>query len=106
MKKMSKLERVRAKFYYDDCDDPEPELRSYGTYRLGLTREEIKDYLRARANKIRVEKLYKEFCKIAGVNTMGVYTCPDCGMHKSLMYRHDVKRFADVLFKGIPTYWD
>jgi hypothetical protein len=104
-KKPTKMERVRTKFSFDE--DGNIKITHYGKYTQGLTSSEIEDYLRARANKIAVKRLYKKFCNIAGVNTMAMYGCPNCEYQTSLMYRHDVKRFSDVLFvvtKG--TYFD
>jgi len=84
------------------------DIYSYGDYRMGLTNKEIKDYLVIRHNdlkKIKIKKcsiaLFKKFCKIAGVNT-----CALGPNGEILMYRHDVQRFADVLFLNKPTYFD
>ena len=77
------------------------DLRYYGDYRIGLTGKEIKEYLKNRANTTKLGNLYRRFVKIAGVNTMGI--APN---GESLMYRHDVERFADVLFLNKPTYFD
>ena len=105
MKKQTLLEQAKFSLHMENSED-DLGLSKFGRFTIGLTHDEIKDYLRVRANQSGVERLYKKFCKIAGVNTMGMYTCPKCGDHRSLMYRHDVKRFADVMFLGIPTYWD
>jgi len=102
---MSKLEKLKQKFYFDEKGQI-LELGYYGDYKMGLTEDEIKDYLRVRANTVRIETLYKKFCKIAGNNTMGIYKCPCCNFETSLMYRHDVQRFADKLFLGKETYFD
>ena len=77
------------------------DLNEYGDYRIGLTTKEIKEYLKARGNTKRLGNLYKNFGSIAGVNTMGISPTGEI-----LMYRWDVKRFADVLFLNKPTYWD
>lgn len=79
----------------------EIDIYDFGAYRYGLTTEEIDEYLRQRTGKKRVKLLHKKFSKIAGVNTMAVGP-----QGQSLMYRHDVKRFADALLLNIPTYWD
>jgi len=103
MKKQTEIERLKQKFIWIDN---EPCLLYWGDYRLGLTEDEIKDYLRVRANTMKIEKVWKQFCDIAGCNTMALYECPDCFKSKGLMYRHDVKRFAERLFNGTITYWD
>jgi hypothetical protein len=104
MKIPSKLKYAKSRFSYDE--EGTPELKYYGQFMHGLTNEEIKDYLRVRANKSRIETIYKKFCDIAGVNTVAIYQCPNCREMRTLMYRHDVQRFADVLFLGVPTYFD
>ena len=86
------------------------DINQYGIYRRGLDSKEIKYYLKIRArnsmfDKMTIKQLYRKFVKIAGVNTMALVTLPD-GTVNSLMYRWDVKRFANCLFLGIPTYFD
>ena len=81
-------------------------IEDYGKYRLGLTKEEIKKYLKMRANTNKLGGLYKKFCKIAGVNTVAIVTTDCCKKDIRLMYRWDVERFADVLFLNKPTYFD
>lgn len=76
------------------------DLDEFGKYRIGLTTEEIKTYLKSRSRSGRLGILYKKFCKISGINTMAIED------GKVLMYRSDVLRFANQLFCGIPTYWD
>ena len=49
----------------------------------------------------RADKLWLKFCEEAGANTVG--TGPQ---GQPLMYRWDVERFADVIFDGIPTWFD
>ncbi|HUS50123.1 MAG TPA: hypothetical protein VMZ91_08150 [Candidatus Paceibacterota bacterium] len=89
-------------------------INHYGEYRLGLTNNEIRGYLTDRYNELLswrgkpIKKINKAtwdgFWKIAGVNTMAVV---QKGNKKiTLMYRHDVKRFSDVLFEGKKTYFD
>ena len=82
------------------------DLQHYGIFRMGLTDDEIKEYLKNRANTDKMGDLYKRFCKIAGVNTMGIIHCTSCRKEYVLMYRHDVQRFADVMFLNKPTYFD
>ena len=85
------------------------DIHNFGIFNDGLTDSEIKEYLKKQAKgtkfaKMSISKLYKEFCKIAGVNTMSLVIYDK---HQIvLMYRHDVKRFADKLLLGIPTYFD
>ncbi|KKL58991.1 hypothetical protein LCGC14_2219810 [marine sediment metagenome] len=81
-------------------------LRYYGTYRMGLLDKEIKIYLRQMArgtkySKYSTSQLIRKFHTIAGCNTMAIAPTGE-----SLMYRHDVSRFADKMFCGIPTYFD
>ena len=103
MEKLLKEERERLERLGDEY------LQQYGTYRIGLTAEEIKTYLKLRAGTTRLGDLYKRFCKIAGVNTVGVEWTRDRKgeLHSiSLMYRWDVNKFADNLFLGVPFIWD
>ena len=97
-------ECITTRYVCQDCRTTDmygENLERHGDYKIGLTDEEIKEYLKYR-NKGKINKtIMKKFNKIAGVNTVGVG--PE-GQH--LMYRHDVKRFADSLFNGTPTYWD
>lgn len=101
---MTKLEKIKQKFYFDEKEMPK--LLNYGKYRNGLTSEEIDDYLRMRANTVSIKKIRKKFYKIAGVNTVSSCICKECGHMEILLYRHDVLRFADQLFLGTKTYWD
>jgi len=102
---MNKLEKIQSKFY--TTKEGELDLAHYGQYKMGLTTNEIKDYLIVRSGKLNIEKLYKKFVDISGVNTVAIYTCPDCKKKTVLIYRHDVQRFSNVLF-GITkeTYFD
>lgn len=105
IKELTKLQKIKSKFSYDDEDNII--IQHYGIYKNGLTIEEIKDYIRARAGKLRIETLYKKFCSIAGCNTMTSYHCPCCDYNRFLMYRWDVERFCNVLFGVISeTYFD
>lgn len=86
-------------------------LENYGAYRHGLTDKEIDKYLRVRSRETKYSKysagqLRNKFNKIAGINTMAVVICEKCKKELVLMYRHDVLRFADQMFLGVPTYWD
>ena len=96
------------------------DLEDYGIYRSGLTDVEIKEYLKNRYNvgaeqmcvrkrRVCTKAMYKRFCNIAGVNTMtavSVYNTKGRSEFVSLMYREDVRRFADLMFDGISTYFD
>lgn len=84
----------------------EVDIEQFGNYRLGLTEKEIKEYLKMRAKTTKLGNLYKQFCKVAGVNTMVVIVTECCRKSITLMYRWDVKRFTDLLLESTPTYWD
>lgn len=99
----TKIQIIKDKFYFDEDG---VKIKSFGKYRSGLTNQEIDDYLCVRAGNVQIKILRKKFNKIAGVNTVACATCGNCGYLQSLMYRHDVKRFADQLFLNKPTYWD
>ena len=103
-KKNERLDRLRCYFHFDEYG--KPVIKYFGEYRGGLTGEEIKHYLKVRANTTKLGKLYEKFCKTAGVNTMTSTTCHECGKSTTLMYRCDVERFTDVMLLGIPTYFD
>jgi len=97
MKRKSKVVPIKK----DEVD-----LTYFGNYRMGLTDKEIKEYLKKRAGVNRLGSLYRQFTKIAGVNTGALVITDCCKKEVYLMYRHDVKRFADVLFLGTTTYFD
>lgn len=82
------------------------DISCFGDYTTGLSNSEIDKYLMRRANTEAITRIRERFNKIAGVNTVGVHQCEMCGKQMSLMYRHDVERFADVLFLGKGTYFD
>lgn len=101
---MKKLDQIKNRFYFENN---EPVLDNYGQFTVGLTSDEIDNYLVVRANTLSIKKLRKKFDKIVGINTCGMYICPKCKDCVSLMYRHDVLRFSDVLFgKNKCTYFD
>lgn len=88
------------------------DIYNFGKYVEGLTNNEIRHYLFLRYKEKNNKKLsgtkkmylFKRFCKIAGANTVtGKFIN---GKLISLMYRHDVERFADVMFKNKLTYFD
>lgn len=95
------------------------DIDKYGIFKLGLTKEEIQNYLKDRYEYLvrerfvsvraykKVEDVYKKFDKVAGVNTCAAVKCPVCNKMISIMYYHDVSRFANVVF-GITkdTYFD
>jgi hypothetical protein len=106
---MDKLEEL--KLYFNFKNTGVPDINHYGNFRLGLTDKEISNYLFVRANgKVKIPDLKKAFYKVAGVNTCALIetTCSSCKKKSNitLMYRHDVERFADVMFLNKPTYWD
>ena len=82
------------------------DLDHFGMYKAGLTTSEIKGYLKKRAGVTKLGHLYEKFCRIAGVNTVGVGKCEFCGNQFGLMHRHDVERFTSVLLDKKATYWD
>ena len=98
-----KLQQLRDSFRWIGN---RPNIYLYGQFRIGLTIEEIKDYLRVRANKLNIDKLFDKFCDIAGSNTYASFTCDKCKAIHVIMYHHDVERFADNLFDGTPTFFD
>lgn len=83
-------------------------IENYGIYRIGLLFTEVDKYIEARCNlpqykrKFKdINKVIKKFWEISGSNTCGM--TPD---NKSLMYRWDVSRFANVIFDRKDTYFD
>lgn len=86
--------------YCDTCSK-HIDINTFGNYRIGLSDAEIKKYLSIRANTKKTLELFKRFDKAAGCNTAGVG--PE---GQSLMYREDVKRFADLILLGKATYFD
>jgi hypothetical protein len=90
------------------------DINEFGKYRLGLTTEEIKEWLKLRYNEILswrgkpIKKInnaiWNKFCQIAGCNTEA--TIQEGYKKITLMYRHDVERFTDVLYEGKTTYFD
>ena len=79
------------------------EIEEFGHYRLGLTNDEITDYLRIRSKKkdLALTKLHDKFANVAGCNTCAIG--PEGQM---LMYRWDVLRFANEVLEGKGTYFD
>lgn len=90
--------------YCSKCQNVD--INNFGEYITGLTSFEIERYLGRRANTLATKRLVKKFNQAAGCNTVGVHTCESCGEQISLMYRWDVKRFADVVLLGKETYFD
>ena len=72
-----------------------------GKYKIGLTSEEIDQFLKIVSKKKHIKRLRKKFNGIAGVNTMGVSPHGE-----PLMYRYDVLRFTLKLLYGFTTYFD
>lgn len=90
------------------------DINDFGKYRLGLTNDEIKEWLKLRWNELLswrgkpIKKINKatwnKFWEIAGINTMA-------GVKEgkkviALMYRHDCERFTNKLFLNRKTYFD
>jgi len=106
------MKRELKKAYQAEMDEYILDLEHFGIYQLGLEASEIDKYLRVKAKKSSKYKKYstkqlrKVFNKISGVNAMVVVTCPKCSKEIVLMYRDDVRRFADYMFQGIKTYWN
>lgn len=112
--KEQQLNQLRKCFRY--YADGTADIYSYGAFKRGVTGDEIDDYLRVRAGKMNIKVIRNKFNKIAGCNTatcatvtgevMTVGGPEKTTIHVTLNYRHDVERFADVLFKNKPTYFD
>ncbi len=103
---MTKLEKIKKQFY---VQEGKLSLASFGVYNRGLTKEEIVEYLKARANKLSIKKELKQFNELLSGSTCGsttVFNAKGKKEIKLLIYRHDVERFADVVFDNIPTYFD
>jgi hypothetical protein len=98
---MEKIDKIAHTFFFN-TETNLPDLENYGIYRLGLTGCEIYDYLQVRCHqsKIPFKGIVNKFYRIAGCNTCAVID------GKTLMYRHDVLRFAEKLFNGTNTYFD
>lgn len=95
--KSTKLSKIRAKFYLVNGDY---DLANYGVYRLGLTYSEVNDYIIARSGTVNTKRIINKFWMLFGINTCAV--CNDVVLY----YRHDVKRFADLMFLNKKTYFD
>lgn len=79
-------------------------LQDYGAFDRGLTDYEINDYLRVRANTMNIGSYRRKLN-----NALSGSTCPVANVNGTevlLIYRHDVERFSDSIFDGIPTYFD
>lgn len=109
-----KLEQLRQKFKYNSKG--KVDINSYGEFKHGVTDSEVEDYLRVRSGKMAIKTIEKKFNDIAGRNTAmlvtvegSIFTVGDSEKTTVcviLNYRHDIERFADVLFEGKPTYFD
>jgi len=90
------------------------DIYDFGKYRLGLTNNEIREWLKLRYNEILscrgkpIKKINKatwdKFWQIAGVNTVPIIR--EGNKKITLMYRHDVDRFTYQLYCGKETYFD
>ncbi len=78
------------------------DINDFGDYRLGLTIEEMKKYIKKVTGKKNVERIYKKVLKMLRGSTCAVAsdgkTC--------LIYRWDVERFLNVVLFNKPTYFD
>lgn len=77
------------------------DINDFGDYRMGLTSTEIDIYLQKRTGKRKIKRIRAKFNKAAGINTMAIGP-----QGQTLMYRHDVVRFTDLILDGRPTYFD
>jgi len=101
----SKIEVLRSNFYFDE--NGRPDIYRYGIFRSGLTLEEVDAYLLVRSGKtVGIKKLRKQFSDLFGCGTAPLVVCPRCKKNICLLYRHDVERFANVMFENTPTYFD
>jgi len=90
------------------------DINNFGKYRVGLTKQEIKEWLKVRWNELlplksvplkKINKAtWKKFNEIAGCNTCGFVVANKNIVH--LMYRWDVERFTNQLFDNKETYFD
>jgi len=89
-------------------------INEFGKYRLGLTNDEIKEWLKLRYNELLswrgkpIKKINKatwnKFWEVAGINTMAMIKKGNKQI--TLMYRHDVERFTKVIYEHKATYFD
>lgn len=104
MKKIDKVYLKNMLQWFKDMKS-EVNIEELGDYRQGLTFAEIRLYLALRVkttNLKKINSLYAKFWHIAGPgNTMAIGP-----QGQPLMYRRDVKRFADALLLGKETYFD
>jgi len=89
----SQIQQVKDRFYWKDG---KPCLSSYGVFNRGLTREEVQDYLRARAGRMIINKVEAAFWDLGCGSTGAVERLE--GKEYFLTYRHDVEHWADVIF--------
>ena len=76
-------------------------IQNFGHYRHGLSSVEINTYLRMRTGQKIIAPLRQKFNEAVGITTMAIGP-----QGQTLMYRHDVQRFADVVLLNKPTYFD
>lgn len=101
--KMSRLKKLTIDTGVHD------EITRYGDYRMGLTYDEVKNYLKYRALKKfgekfslkKMSKIYRTFKKLLNGSTM-VLTISGV----PLIYRCDVKSISDYIFEGKEYIFD
>lgn len=104
------MENLRALFKYNEKG--EPDIYSYGAFHMGLTDEEINNYLRVRTNQFDIRTVRKFYDTVTGADTCAVWSDyvtvngKKVAAEVVLHYRHDVKRYADQCLEGKPTYFD
>ena len=104
------MENLRSMFKYDEKG--KPDINSYGAFHMGLTNEEIDNYLRVRTGQFNIRTIRKFYDTVTGADTCAVWSgIVDAGGLKVqgeviLHYRHDVRRYADKCLDGTPTYFD
>lgn len=96
------LSLLRELFKYDHKG--KPILDEYGAFKMGVTAEEIDDYIRVRTNSVNVTRIRtKLYHELRGSTAPVVIVS---GNEVGLIYRHDVQRYLDYVLEGKPTYFD
>lgn len=98
----SKLSLLKEKFYYNGFGVVQ--LDGYGIFNYGLTLQEVEDYLRVRSNSMNIKKVLKKFWEYGRGSTGALVTLEGKVYH--LVYRHDVKHWADVIFNNATFIMD
>lgn len=84
------------------------DIEDFGVFRMGLSSDDVRAYLRARAGRKQIPDLIRKFNKEFGCQTCPVADFKIKGKRQIviLMYRHDVEHVADFIFNGTPYLWD